>query len=191
MHRFIAALVALAVPGLALAHGGGAGTGFLTGLGHPVGGLDHMLAMVAVGLWAAQAGGRARWAVPAAFVGVMALGGLAGIVGLPLPGVELGIAGSVLAFGLLVAFARRLPLPAGLALTAAFALFHGHAHGTEMAAGGSVALYAAGFMLATAALHGVGVLVGEARRHALGAAFIRIAGAGTVASGALMLHGAA
>ena len=133
---------------------------FSTGFGHPLHGLDHILAMFAVGLWAAQLGGRALWAIPAAFITLMTLGGALGIGGLHLPGVETGIALSVLLLGLLIVFAVRLPVGAGIALVGLFALFHGHAHGTEMAGSLSAVAYCSGFLLATGLLHAAGMLAG-------------------------------
>lgn len=185
------ALAALALPGAALAHTGHVAGGLGDGFAHPLGGLDHLLAMLAVGLWAAQAGGRALWAVPASFLALMAAGGALALTGLSLPAAELGIAGSVLAFGLLVACAARLPLAAGMALTGAFALCHGHAHGAEMAAGASAALYGAGFLAATALLHGAGMLACQLARTRAGAALVRAGGAATAAAGAVMAAGLA
>lgn len=187
--RNLALAAAVLLPGAAFAHTGHAVGGFGYGFAHPLGGLDHLLAMLAVGLWAAQAGGRALWAVPATFLGVMAAGGGLALAGVALPAVELGIAGSVLAFGLLVAFAARLPLAAGVALTGAFALFHGYAHGAEMAAGASAAAYGAGFLVATALLHGAGVLAGQLGRVRLGGALVRLGGAAMAAAGALLVAG--
>lgn len=182
----------LLLPTIAFAHPGHpASGGLLTGIAHPLGGLDHLLAMLAVGIWAAQAGGRAVWAVPLTFVAAMAAGGLAGASGLAVPGVEPGIVGSVIALGALVALGRRLPLPAGLALTAGFAVFHGQAHVAEMGAGGSPVLYGAGFLLATAALHVAGVGLGQVGRLSWGARVIRAAGAGIGVAGAAMMAGLA
>lgn len=139
--------------------------GFAAGLAHPMVGADHVLAMVAVGLWAGLIGGRALWAWPAAFVGVMAIGGAIGMAGLGLPWVEAGIGLSVVALGLLVALKAPAPLAVGAALCGAFALFHGHAHGAELPHGMGGITYAAGFLLATAALHaaGIGLALGLAR----------------------------
>jgi urease accessory protein len=122
-------------------------------------GLDHVCAMVAVGLWAAQRGGRAVWAVPATFVLVMALGGVLGAAGVPVPLVEPGIVGSVLILGLLIAAAVRLPVVASALIVGLFAVFHGYAHGAEMPASSPGLAYGAGFMLVTAALHlgGIGL----------------------------------
>jgi urease accessory protein len=186
MKRNLLALL-LVVPALAHAHTGvGHSHGFLDGLNHPVHGLDHLLAMIAVGLWAAQLGGRAIWAVPASFVGVMALGGLLGVAGWPLPMVETGILLSVFLLGLLIAFAVRLPLWAGAALVAFFALFHGYAHGAEMPAGASSAWYAGGFVLATAALHLAGIGLGIALKNVPFAPALRVAGALVILGGAVV-----
>jgi urease accessory protein len=170
------ALFALA-PALAQAHPGhGAANSFASGLNHPLQGLDHLLAMVAVGLWAAQLGGRSLWAVPATFVGVMSLGGMLGMMGIPLPMVETGILVSVLVLGMLITAAARLPL-------AASALFHGHAHGTEIPAAAGGLGYGAGFILATAALHGCGIGLGLLAQKRFTAPAIRFAGAAIVVGG--------
>ncbi|MBS7589540.1 HupE/UreJ family protein [Ancylobacter defluvii] len=152
------------MPALAFAHtGAGDAHGFSHGFMHPIGGVDHVLAMVAVGIFAAQLGGRAIWAVPASFVALMAVGGFLGIAGVGLPFVELGIVGSIVVLGLVVALGwKNAPLGAAMALVGFFAVFHGHAHGTEMPADASGLAYAAGFMLATAALHIAGVGIGLA-----------------------------
>ncbi|MEI7842449.1 MAG: HupE/UreJ family protein [Gallionellaceae bacterium] len=150
------------LPNLAFAHvGAGATHGFAHGAFHPFMGLDHLLAMVAVGLWATQLGGKAVWFVPLTFVSVMALGGLLGMAGIPLPFVELGILSSLLIFGLLIATAARLPLIASSGLVALFAVFHGFAHGAEMPQNASGLNYAMGFILATVTLHIVGIVVGN------------------------------
>lgn len=159
-----ASLLAHVLPG---DHGGS--SSFAGGFAHPLHGPDHVLAMFAVGLWAAQIGGRALWAVPAAFVSLMVLGGALGIHGVPLPAVETGIALSVLLLGLLIAFAVRLPAWAGALLVGLFAVFHGHAHGTEMIATDalfSAVPYCAGFVLATVLLHVAGIGVGLGLRRA-------------------------
>lgn len=176
--------------GPAFAHTfGAAGSGFAQGVVHPFLGVDHLLAMVAVGLWSAALGGRARWAVPAAFVAAMAFGAALGMAAAPLPSVELGIALSVLVFGLLIGFGARLPLPAGLALVALFALFHGHAHGAEAPEAAAPALYMLGFALATASLHLAGLGLGTlmARQGARTAArFARLSGGALAAAGAVL-----
>src|SRR5258708_21754085 len=125
----LAFVVAVAAGSDAAAHTFGAhGAGFAQGIAHPLGGIDHLLAMVAVGLWAAQLGGRALWAVPAAFVAMMAVGGVAGMLGAALPLVEFGISGSLVVLGVLVALAARLPVAVSAVLVGLLALFHGHAH---------------------------------------------------------------
>ncbi|EWY38110.1 protein hupE [Skermanella stibiiresistens SB22] len=154
----LAAAALTVMPVAAMAHPGHMElAGFPQGLGHPFGGLDHLLAIVAVGLWAAQLGGRALWALPLSFVGAMVLGGLAGMAGLSLPSVEIGILGSVLVLGGLVAFQARLPLVASATITALLAVFHGYAHGAEMPAAASPLAYGLGFVVATALLHAVGI----------------------------------
>lgn len=146
--------------GEAMAHTGvGSVHGFTAGLTHPLFGLDHLTAMVAVGLWAGLVGGKARFAYPAAFVGVMILAGFWGMSGAPLPGVEIGIAASVTLLGLAIAFDLTPPLAVGIAACGVFAIFHGHAHGAELPEDASGLSYAAGFVLATAALHGVGLVL--------------------------------
>jgi len=161
--RALLALVALfataAVP--ALAHtGAGPVSGLAAGFAHPMGGLDHMLAMIAVGLLGASLGGRWMWALPAIFVSAMIVGGLAGVSGAPLPLVELGIKGSVVVLGLAIVFGASLSGVAAAALVAVFAIFHGHAHGTEMPASVAAFDYAAGFVAATAILHAAGLGIG-------------------------------
>lgn len=131
--------------------------GFGSGFAHPLHGLDHLLAMVAVGLWAAQLGGRARWAVPVSFVGVMIVGAAIAMAGVRVPFVEQGIVASVMVLGLLIALSARLPLAASVAVVALFALFHGHSHGTEMPVNAVGFAYGAGFVLATAGLHAFGI----------------------------------
>lgn len=181
----------LLFPALAQAHPGHEGHeltwDFSAGAAHPLSGLDHLLAMVAVGLWAAQLGGRARWLVPAAFVGVMALGGALGQSGVVVvPGVEQGIAASVLVLGLLIAAAVRLPVAAGMALVGGFAVFHGFGHGAEMPATAGGLGYGAGFVAATAALHAAGLGLGLlAGKFSPGAT--RIAGWGVAAAGVVIL----
>lgn len=182
------ALALLGVSSVAQAHTSGLPhMDFATGLAHPLSGLDHILAMVAVGLWAAQLGGRALWLVPLTFVLTMAAGGTLGFLGLPLLYVELGIAGSVLILGILVALSSRLPLAASMMLVGWFALFHGYAHGAEMAAEASALWYSLGFMWATATLHAAGIGVALAARQGLPARLLRVSGAAIAVSGALLL----
>jgi urease accessory protein len=169
---------------VALAHTGlEHAVSFASGFKHPWSGLDHLLAMVAVGLWAGLNGGRALWAWPAAFVGVMVAGGALGIAGIPVPMVEPGILASVIVLGLLVLTAARLPVVLGAALVAVFALLHGHAHGAELPAQAAAATYAAGFALATALLHGLGLGVAAMGRSDAGRLLVRGAGAAVAVAG--------
>ncbi|MGQ3282507.1 HupE/UreJ family protein [Bosea sp. (in: a-proteobacteria)] len=180
-------VIASVLAGPALAHTGvGAVHGFGAGLMHPLFGLDHLLAMVAVGLWAGLTGGRARLAYPLAFVGMMVLSGLWGMSGAALPGVEIGIAVSVVVLGLAIALRATPPLAAGAAACAIFAIFHGHAHGAELPQGSSGLGYALGFVLATAALHGAGL--GLAGLLAARAPLLaRVAGGGLALAGVAIL----
>ncbi|MCX8996612.1 HupE/UreJ family protein [Rhizobiaceae bacterium BDR2-2] len=134
---------------------------FMAGVSHPLFGADHILAMLAVGLWASQIGGRGLWTVPAAFVSMMTLGFLMAVSGIALPFVEPAILASVIGLGLLVGLAVRLPAAASAAIVAVFALFHGHAHGGELGEAGALA-FGAGFVVATAALHMAGIGLGLA-----------------------------
>ena len=181
----VAAVFGLAVAGVAQAHllseSGGWGAGFT----HPLLGWDHLLAMIAVGLWAAQLGGRALWSLPLTFVSVMAGGALLGMGGVALPHVEAGIAASLLVLGLFVAFAARLPLAVGVMLVAAFALVHGHSHGTEVPAMVSPWAYATGFVIATALLHVTGIAFGRG----LHAKAVQIAGACVAFAGVSVFAG--
>ncbi|MDL2409558.1 HupE/UreJ family protein [Rhizobium calliandrae] len=157
-------LIAVATP--AFAHVGIGSTGsFAAGVAHPLTGLDHVSVMIAVGLWAALKGGRALWVWPAAFVGVMLIGGALGMAHVPLPFVEPAILASVIAIGILVALAVDLSALAGAGVVGLFALFHGHAHGSEVAETFGGFAYMAGFALATATLHlvGIGLALGLAR----------------------------
>ncbi|BBI99962.1 protein hupE [Ferrigenium kumadai] len=167
-----------ALPSLAYAHPGGSG-GLAHGLVHPFSGLDHLCAMVAVGLWAAQMGGRAAWLVPLSFVAVMALGGLLGMAEIAVPFVETGIIMSLLALGLLIAAAVRLPLALSAAIVGMFALFHGYAHGAEMSPCTSALAYALGFMAASALLHLSGFTFGMLARAQL----LRFVGAAVAMAG--------
>lgn len=152
----------LLAPATAFAHSGVPGHehGFTNGFLHPLGGLDHLLAMVAVGLLAAHLGGRALWLVPLSFVTLMAAGGAIGFADIRVPYVEFLIAASVVVLGALVAFRANLPLAAAMLIAGFFAIFHGQAHGAELPAGNSPLSYAAGFLLATALLHLAGILAG-------------------------------
>jgi urease accessory protein len=171
-----------------LAHEPGArASGLLAGLLHPVSGLDHVLAMVAVGLWGAQLGPPALWLLPVTFPLVMALGGTLGLAGMPLPGVEIGIALSALLLGAMVVSRARPRLPVTAILVGAFALCHGHAHGTELPAGESGLLYSLGFVVATGGLHGAGIALGLAERLAWGKTAIRAAGVVVAVGGIFFL----
>lgn len=189
----LAGLLALApalAPTLAFAHTGvGATHGFEHGFLHPLTGLDHLLAMVAVGLLAARLGGRALWAVPASFLALMLVGGGLGMAGLDLPYVEIAIALSVVVLGGAVALGAPLPLAAAMTLAGAFALFHGHAHGSEMPESTSGFAYAAGFLAATALLHlaGIGLGMGLGRLDKVQGVLARGAGAAIALTGAVIL----
>lgn len=190
----IAALAAL-VPSVAFAHTGvGDTSGFAHGFLHPITGLDHVLAMVMVGVFAYQLGGRALWLVPATFVAVMAIGGALGVAGIGVPFVEAGIALSVIVLGAVVAFRVKLPTALAMAVVGLFAIFHGHAHGSEMPENAAGAAYGLGFLLATALLHaagiGLGFLLGWAAERK-GALVTRTAGAAAAVAGIAILAGIA
>ena len=174
-HRLTAALALTLVPTAALAHPGLADAhGFAQGFAHPLGGLDHLLAMVAVGIFAWQLGGRALWLVPGAFLLAMAAGGALAMEGVALPLVEFGIAASVVVLGAIVALGVRAPLAVAMALVGLFAVFHGSAHATEMPLGVAGVAYGAGFLLATALLHAAGIALGVAIGR-IGEAYGRVA----------------
>lgn len=162
---------------------------FAAGFSHPLFGLDHILAMVAVGLWAAMQGGRAVWVVPAAFVGTMALGFAAAIAGVPLPFVEPVILASVIFIGIAVALALPIPTSAVAAMVGFFAFFHGHAHGGELGDAGAWE-FAIGFILATGVLHAVGIGAGLALARFGGKVLGRVAGAATALGGLWLVFGA-
>jgi urease accessory protein len=187
--RTAAALATLLVAGPALAHTGVDPHvhGFAMGFAHPLGGADHLLAMLAVGLWAGLVGGTARWAWPVAFLTCMAAGGILGMTGLELPLAEVGIGLSVAVLGLLVAFGVRAPIAAGVSLCGIFALAHGFAHGSEMPADASGLTYGLGFIGATALIHGAGL--GLAFLGAMAPRALRIAGAGVALAGVGLLAG--
>jgi urease accessory protein len=155
----------------------GEAVGFLTGFRHPISGLDHVLAMVAVGLWGAQLGAPAIWLLPVAFPMVMAVGGMLGLVGVPLHGIECGIAASAILLGVAVMLEARPPLAVAAALVGFFAIFHGHAHGTELPPGQSALLYSMGFVIATGCLHAAGIAIGTVHRWPWGQSLLRVAGA--------------
>ena len=159
----------------------------MAGVSHPLFGADHILAMVAVGIWASQIGGRALWAVPAAFVGMMAVGYGLAVAGIGMPFVEPAILASVIGLGLLVAAAIRLPVAASAAVVAVFALFHGHAHGGELGSAGALS-FGIGFVLATAALHGLGIGLGMITSR-IWPIVARLLGLATVIGGAAIAFG--
>ena len=173
-----------------LAHTEGGLTGGLaSGFTHPLFGLDHVVAMVAVGLWGAFLGRPAIWLLPVVFPAVMALGGALGVLGAPLPFVEVGIALSGIILGLAVAFAVRAPMAVAAALTGLFAIFHGHAHGAELPESANAFAYAAGFVVATGLLHLVGVLFGFLIQWPTGRIAVRAIGAAIAAAGFAFLTG--
>jgi urease accessory protein len=174
----------LALPSVAHAHVGvGSTVGFWEGVAHPFSGLDHICAMVGVGLWAAQRGGRAIWLMPIAFVLVMAAGGILGMAHIFIPFVEPGIIASVFVLGLLLAAAIRLPLVASACLVCVFALFHGHAHGAEMPSSVGGLAYGVGFIASTLILHSCGVGLGIATQRTGSGWLTRCAGGAMIACG--------
>jgi urease accessory protein len=188
---WLVALAALGTPSSAWAHlKAGEVGGFVTGFHHPISGWDHVLAMVAVGLWGAQLGAPAIWLLPITFPMVMALGGMMGLLGIPLPGVEIGIALSALVLGAMVLAEKRPPMWVAAAIVGIFAIFHGHAHGTELPAGQSGLLYSMGFVMATGCLHGVGIGIGLIHRWAAGRVILRVAGAAVALAGIYFLFSA-
>jgi urease accessory protein len=175
----------------ALAHilGDQAG-GFISGFAHPLSGLDHILAMVSVGLWGAQLGPPAIWLLPVTFPMVMAFGGMLGLLGVPLPGTEIGIALSAIGLGAVVASEARPPLWVAAVLVGFFAIFHGHAHGTELPPDESGVLYSMGFVVATGLLHLAGIGIGLINRWKAGEVMLRLGGAGVAIAGCMFLWGA-
>lgn len=181
------AVVFVLLPTAALAHVDGTAHGFAHGFVHPFGGLDHLLAMVAVGILAWQLGGGALWLLPASFLAVLAAGGALALTGVTLPLVEVGVAASVIALGAMVALGFRAPIIVAMALTGLFALFHGYAHGAEMPAGASGGAYAAGFLLATALLHLSGIAIGILAGRLAGRTAYQLAGGTMAAVGIVIL----
>jgi urease accessory protein len=185
-----AAAVAL-LPAAAQAHTGeGVTGGFLSGFTHPIFGFDHVVAMIAVGLWGAFLGQPAIWLLPVVFPVVMAFGGLAGVLGVPLPGVELGIAFSAVTLGAMVALALRPPLWVAAVLVGAFAIFHGHAHGTELPEAANPLAYGVGFVIATGLLHLSGIMLGLLARWPMGLNAVRVGGGVIACVGLFFLTGA-
>lgn len=161
--------------------------GFITGLQHPWSGLDHVLAMIAVGLWGAQLGSPALWILPIAFPMMMAVGAMMGLVGIPVPGVEIGIALSAILLGTMILAEVRPRLAIAIAMVGFFAIFHGHAHGTELPDGQSGLLYSMGFVIATGCLHGLGVAMGLVKSLPAGRLALRGAGTFIAAMGMFFL----
>jgi urease accessory protein len=157
--------------------------GFSSGFTHPLSGLDHIVAMVAVGLWGAFLGGRAMWTLPVVFPVVMALGGALGVLGIPLPGVETGIAGSGIILGLMVAAAAKPPLWVAAIIVGFFAIFHGHAHGTELPDSANAMTFSIGFVISTGLLHLAGIAFGLLVKWQWGKWLIRAGGAVIAAVG--------
>ena len=165
----------------------GQAVGFVTGLEHPWSGLDHVLAMIAVGLWGAQLGNPALWILPVTFPMVMSLRAMMGLLGIPLPGIEIGIALSAILLGAMVLGEVRPKLYIAAILVGFFAIFHGHAHGTELPAGQNGLLYSMGFVIATGVLHGVGITIGTIHCWPAGKLALRGAGAFIAAMGIFFL----
>ena len=189
-HRLIAwlLLLLLLMPSTASAHiEAGAAGGFLSGFSHPLTGLDHVVAMVAVGLWGAFLGRHAIWVLPVAFPMVMALGAALGMLGVPLLSVETGIALSGAILGLMVALAVRPSLRIAGAIVGVFAIFHGHAHGTELPAAANALTYAAGFVMATVLLHLSGISFGLLAHWPVGKIAVRMGGVAIAAVGCAFL----
>ena len=188
--RLLLVLIALlAWPALALGHVGQGDVqgGFVAGLEHPILGLDHVVAMVAVGMWGAQLGAPAIWLLPVTFPLVMAFGGVLGAIGVPIPGIELGIALSAIGLGAMVALAARPPLVVAALLVGVFAIFHGYAHGAELPESANAIAYSIGFVVATGCLHACGILIGVANRWPAGARMLRAGGGAIACAGVYFL----
>lgn len=169
---------------------GAVGSGsFVTGFSHPFGGLDHMLAMLAVGMWGARLGMPALWALPVAFPMLMAVGGVMGILGLPLPSIELGIALSVVVLGAVILVALKPPLWVAILLVSFFAVFHGYAHGAELPGQSDPLPYSGGFIVATGLIHIAGILIGFVTRLPHGMMALRAGGGAIAAAGVYLLVG--
>jgi urease accessory protein len=187
--RLLVLLPCLLACGPALAHAGAVTGGFVGGFAHPLFGPDHVVAMVAVGLWGAFLGAPAIWLLPIVFPLVMAIGGVMGILGVALPGVEIGVALSAVVLGLMVALAARLPLWIAAGLVGIFAIFHGHAHGAELPPGTDAVAYSVGFVVATGLLHLTGIAFGLLARWPAGRYAVRTAGGGIALAGVAFLRG--
>ena len=184
----LTALLLLLLSTPVLAHTGqGVASGLLSGFLHPLTGIDHLLAMVAVGIWGTQLGRPAIWLLPLTFPLVMSIGGVLGVRGASLPAVEFAIAGSAAALGLMIVLAARPPIAAAAVLVGAFAVFHGHAHGTELPGAADPLAYGAGFVLVTGLLHAAGIAIGLVDRWPAGQLALRGAGAVIGAVGVYLL----
>jgi urease accessory protein len=189
--RVTLAVMLVLLSGAVAAHeGGGIAGGFANGFVHPLLGWDHVAAMVAVGLWGAFLGSPAIWVLPIVFPLVMAVGGALGVAGVPLPAVETGIAASAVVLGAMVALAARPPLWVAALLVGAFAIFHGHAHGTELPEAASPLAYSLGFVVATGLLHLGGIAFGLLVRWPAGRVLVRAGGGVIAAAGVGFLTGA-
>jgi urease accessory protein len=173
----------------ALAHDGQAG-GFLTGLSHPVSGLDHIAAMIAVGLWGSQLGKPAVWVLPVMFPMVMAFGAFLALIGIDLPGVEIGIALSAVVLGAMVMMEAKPPMAVSVFIVSVFAIFHGQAHGTELPANQNSLVYSVGFVVATGLLHATGITIGAIHHWNSGPIVVRVLGGVILAGGLYFLWGA-
>jgi urease accessory protein len=181
-------LTLVAVPPAASAHiVKSEAIGFVNGFEHPISGLDHIIAMVAVGLWGAQLGKPAIWLLPVSFPLIMACGGFLGLIGVPLPGSEIAIALSGVCLGAAVLLEFRPPLWIAALLVGTFGLFHGYAHGAELPPGQNALLYSIGFVLATGLLHAVGITIGTVQRWHWGRLALRATGAGVLCGGLFFL----
>jgi urease accessory protein len=189
-HSRYAGLLLLCFAATANAHSGeGVAGGFLSGFLHPLSGLDHLLAMVAVGIWGATLGRPLVWALPVAFPMLMVVGGVLGIAQIPLPYVEIGIAVSVIVLGLSIASAWRAPMVVAVGIVALFGVFHGHAHGTELPTTAAPAAYAAGFVISTGLLHLGGIAIGLVKELPRGEQVLRAGGGVIAAAGVWILAG--
>ncbi len=180
-------LIMAAAPACAHTVDGSAAGGFLGGFAHPLFGLDHIVAMVAVGLWGAFLGAPAIWLLPIVFPLVMALGGAIAILGVPVPAVEVGIALSAVTLGAMIALAARPPLVIAALIVGAFAIFHGHAHGAELPPGTDAVAFSVGFVAATGLLHLSGIALGLLAHWPAGRIAVRVAGIGIALVGAAFL----
>jgi urease accessory protein len=188
--KFFVMVAAWGLATSAQAHSGeGSANGFLAGVLHPLTGFDHLLAMVAVGIWGATLGAPLIWALPVAFPMLMVVGGILGISGIQLPFVESGIAASVLILGIAIGLAWRAPIPVALAIVAAFGVFHGYAHGAELPTAASPAAFVAGFVLCTGSLHLVGIAIGTIKNLPRGEQALRASGGLIAAAGVWIFAG--